>query len=135
MKTLALLVGLLIFVVGALGVLAPDSLLLIAHGAATPVGLYVAGIVRVAIGLVLVAAAPASRYPSALRVLGGFTFLAGLVTPVLGAPRARAIVDAWAQQGPAVMRLWALVGAAIGWFVAFAVMDGHGAAVRRARRA
>ena len=135
MKTLGLLVGLLIFVVGVVGVIVPDAMLVLARQTATPVGLYVAGLVRVVIGLVLLSAAPVSRYPVGLAGLGVVVFLAGLVTPLFGVSRARAIVEWWAAQGPAVMRLWCLVAVAIGLFVVFAVIDGHGAAVRRARRA
>ncbi len=135
MKTLGLLVGLLILVLGVVGVIVPDAMLLVSRQAATPVGLYVAGLVRVAIGLVLVSAAPASRYPVGLGALGIVSFLAGLATPLFGVSRARAIVEWWGAQGPAVMRLWCLVAVAIGIFVVFAVIDGHGAAVRRARRA
>ncbi len=134
-RTLALLVGLVMLVIGVLGFIVPGATLLLAHDAATPIGLYVAGIVRVAIGLVLLAVAPVSRFPVAMRVLGGFIFLAGLVTPLVGVARARTMVDWWAAQGPAIMRLWSLVAVALGVFVALASMDRHGAAVRRARRA
>lgn len=134
MKTLALLIGLAILVLGVLGVIVPDAILLIGRRAATPVGLYIAGLVRVAIGLVLLAVAPASRYPIALRVLGALIFLAGLVTPLFGVDRARAFVEWWTEQGRAMMRLWGFVAAALGFFIAFAVIDRHGALVRRARR-
>jgi len=87
----------------------------------------VAGLVRVAIGLVLVAVAPVSRFPIGLRVLGAIAFLGGLVTPLLGVPRARAIVDWWTAHGPAIMRVWSLVAVAIRIFVALSVMDRHGA--------
>lgn len=135
MKTPALLVGLLILVLSVLGLLVPDTFLIIGRAASTPVGLYVAGLVRVAIGLVLIAAAPASRSPIGLRVIGAFSFLAGLVTPLMGVNRARTYVESWAAQGPTVMRLWAVVGIALGLFVAFAVTDGHRAALRRTRAA
>jgi len=122
-------------VLGVVGVIVPSAILIVGHGAATPVGLYVAGLVRVAIGLVLVAVAPASRYPVGLRVLGAIIFLAGLVTPLFGVPRAQAILAWWTAQGAAFVRLWSLVAVALGIFIAHSVMDRHGAAVRRARRA
>ena len=135
MKSAAMLVGLLMLVLGVLGVLVPDTFLLIGRRAATPVGLYVTALARVGIGLVLIQAAPASRAPLGLRVLGAMTFVAGLVTPLFGVERARAYLDWWAAQGPGVLRLWALVMVAFGVFVAYAVTDGHRAALRRARSA
>jgi hypothetical protein len=134
-RTPALLVGLVILVFGVLGVIHPGAMLIVGRALATPSGLYVAGLVRVVIGLVLFAAAPASRYPAALGALGAIIFFAGLFTPILGLGRAEAVIEWWAAQGPVVMRLWCLVAAALGFFVAFAVIDGHGAAARRARRA
>lgn len=135
MRTPALLIGLTILMLGLLGAIVPSSMLIVSRAAATPDGLYVAGLVRVAIGLVLLSAAPTSRYPILLGALGVATFFSGLVTPAIGVSRARAFVDWWAAQVPAVMRLWCLVAAGIGFFIAFAVIDGHGAGVRRARRA
>jgi len=134
-RTPALLTGLLILVLGVLGVIVPEAMLLVGRWSATPAGLLVAGFVRVAIGLVLLGVARESRYPIALYVLGAFTFLAGLATPLFGVDRAIAILDWWTAQGRAFMRLWCLVVAALGFFIAFAVIDGHGAMVRRRRAA
>ena len=135
MRTPALLVGLVILVVGVVGVIHPDAMLVLGRAVATLTGLYVGGLVRVAIGLILFAAAPASRHPVALGALGVAIFFAGLFTPAVGVARAQAVIDWWSAQGPVVMRLWCLVPAALGVFIAFSVIDGHGAAVRRARRA
>ena len=70
MKTLACVFGLCIFTVGAVGIIAPSSLIWIARRAATPGAFYAVATTRVAFGLVLVLEAPASRAPKALRVLG-----------------------------------------------------------------
>ena len=135
MNTLALLVGIFILVVSKVGVVVPDAMLVVARSVASPLGLYIGGLVLVAVGLVLFAVAPSSRYPAALGALAVAIFFAGLFTPLIGVGRAHAIVEWWAAQGPAVMRLWCLVGVGIGVFVAFATRDGHRMAVRRARRA
>ncbi len=86
----------------------------------TPVGLYVVAVVRVAIGLLLIRVAPASRTPRTLRVLGVIVVVAGLLTPLIGA-RARAILDWWAALGPAYLRLPAVIALAFGAFVIYAV--------------
>ena len=134
-STLALLVGLVIAVLGVLGFIMPETFLIIGRHSATPVGLWIVACVRVGIGLVLVRAAPSSRSPTGLRVLGAFSFLSGVATPFVGVERARTYLDWWAARGDGVMRVWALVAIAFGIFVAFAVTNGHRVAVRRARSA
>ena len=42
-------------------------------------GLYIAAAMRVVIGLILIVAAPASRYPTGLRIFGVVVLLAGIV--------------------------------------------------------
>ena len=70
MKTVALLVALVVVAAGLTGLVAPDFLLAIGRSIITPGGMYVIGALRVAIGIVLLMTAPASRAPRALRVLG-----------------------------------------------------------------
>ena len=70
MKTFAFVIGLMIAAIGAVAVIAPSGLVWIAENSATSGGFYFIGAVRVVVGLVLVAAASASRAPRALRVLG-----------------------------------------------------------------
>ncbi len=135
MRTPAILIGLFILVLGVLGAIVPASLVGLSRLMATETGLYVSGLVRVAFGLVLIAAAPPSRHPLALTTLGVVAFIAGLVTPAIGVERAQRLVEGWVAQGPLVVRATCLGAAAIGTFVVFAAIDGHGAAARRARRA
>ena len=125
MRSAALLVALLGGVVGIMGLVSPES------GTAvrrlyfgTPVGLYAAAAVRVAMGLVVILSASASRAPKTLRVLGGVVCLQGLAATLFGPDRARAILEWESMQGAAVLRAGAAVAIA-GWgFVAFAV-TGH----------
>ena len=53
----------------------------------TPAGLYAIAVLRVAIGLLFVLAAPSSRAPRTLRVLGLIVIVAGLATPWFGVAR------------------------------------------------
>ena len=64
MRSAALLVALFTIVVGIAGLVSPDSVTTVRRlYFATPVGLYPAGAVRVAMGLVVILRAPASRAP------------------------------------------------------------------------
>ena len=85
----------------------------------TPTGLYAIAVLRIAIGLVFVFAAPASRAPRTVRVLGLFVIIAGLSTPWFGVARARAVLNWFASAGPLLMRLDAALGMALGGFLVY----------------
>jgi len=125
MRFLALLVAFLIVVVGLAGVFAPDRLITVGRSVVTPVGLYAIAALRIGIGLVLMVVAPVSRAPKTLRAFGAVVFIAGLVTPLFGVERTRAIVDWEATQGTALVRVGAGLAVAIGSFIAFAVAAGR----------
>ena len=121
MRYLALLVATFIVLVGITGVLAPDRLFAIGRYVVTPGGLYAIAVVRVAVGIVLIMVAPLSRAPRVLRVLGAVVLLAGLMTPLFGVERARAILEWESAQGSALIRAGAAVALLLGGFLAFAV--------------
>jgi len=127
-RTGALLVALFTIVVGIAGLVWPESGTTVRRlQFATPVGLYAAGAVRVAMGLVLILAASNSRWPRALRTLGAVMCLQGLTANLLGLERARAILE-WEAMHTALLRAGAVVALVTSGFVAFAVTK---TAVRR----
>jgi len=85
----------------------------------TPAGLYAIAALRIAIGLVFVLAAPASRAPRTLRVLGLIVIIAGLTTPWFGVARAQAILNWLASAGPFWTRVDAGVAMALGGFLVY----------------
>jgi hypothetical protein len=87
----------------------------------TPVGLYAAGALRVAMGLVVIFASPNSRAPKTLRGLGALMCMQGLAATVLGLERARAIMEWETIQGVVLLRVGATVALSAGCFMAFAV--------------
>jgi hypothetical protein len=125
MRSLALLVAVFVMLVGVAGTFAPDRLMTFGRYAVTPVGLYVIAALRVGIGLVLILVAAISRAPRTLRVFGAVAFVGGLATPLLGAERARAILDWQSSQGTVLTRVGAGLALAIGGFIAFAVAAGR----------
>ena len=125
MRFAALLVAVFTIIVGIMGLISPDS------GTtarrlyfATPVGLYAAGVVRLAMGLVVILYAPASRAPTSLRALGALMCMQALAAMVLGPDRARAVLEWETMQGTALLRVGAAVALAAGCLLAFAV-SGH----------
>jgi hypothetical protein len=121
MRAVVFTIGTLIALLGAVGIVAPTFLLSVSRPFLTPTGLYAAALIRVVFGAVLLMAAPGSRLPRTLRVLGAVIVVAGIATPLVGVERARAIVDWWAAHGPVLLRMWASVAVVLGAFVAYAV--------------
>ena len=125
MRSAALLVAVFTIAVGIVGLVSPDSGTTVRRlYFATPVGLYAAGAVRLAMGLVVILCAPASRAPKTLRALGAVMCMQALAATLLGPGRARAVLEWEAMQGTALLRVGAAVALAAGCFVAFAV-TGH----------
>jgi hypothetical protein len=125
MRIAALLVALFTIVVGMVGIVSPDNVTTVRRlYFATPVRLYAASAVRVAMGLVLILVARTSRAPKTLRALGAVMCMQGLAAQLFGLDRARAILE-WETMHAALLRTGAVVALATGSFVAFAVMAGR----------
>jgi ribose/xylose/arabinose/galactoside ABC-type transport system permease subunit len=121
MRIAALLVALFIVVVGIAGIVSPEIVTTARRQYfATPVGLYAAGAVRVAMGLVLILVARVSRAPRILRTLGTLMCAQALAATLLGLDRAQAILE-WEVTHPMLLRAGAIVALASGGFVALAV--------------
>ena len=119
MSIAALVVGLLIVALGMIGLAAPESFLQLVQFIQTPPNIYVAAVVRIAFGIILVLAAPQSRAPVALRILGALMLVGGLVTPFMGVRVAEIILGWWAQ-GPGVVRAWAVGALVLGFLIVYA---------------
>jgi hypothetical protein len=121
MRIAVLLIALFAMVVGTVGLVSPDSLTAVRRlYFATPVELYAAAAVRVAMGLVLILAASDSRGPKTLRTLGAVVCLQGLSATLLGPDRARATLE-WEAMHTALLRAGAAIALITSVVVAFAV--------------
>ncbi|MBA3834096.1 MAG: hypothetical protein H0X34_19840 [Chthoniobacterales bacterium] len=96
-----------------------------------PPVIYLAAIIRVVFGVVLIRAAPASRAPKFLRVFGFIIIIGGLLTPFVGVRFAHVIFDWWSG-GPGLVRVFAGVSLALGVLLLYAMADLL--LVRRSRR-
>jgi hypothetical protein len=130
-KNLAFIVALLILGVGAVGIFVPSGLVWIAEHSATTGAFYIIATVRVALGLVLISVASASRAPKTIRFLGYLTLSAGIATALIGLvamERARAMIEWWLQLGSGVVRLTGVLVLALGAFIAYACAPARRAA-------
>ena len=119
-KIAALLIGMLIVAQGILGLAAPDTFLGLVRWFQAPPVIYAAAVIRFGFGVVLFLAAPASRFPIRLRVLGALIAAGGLLTPFFGIEFARWILPSWSGSS-LVVRTWAFGGLVLGIFIVVAM--------------
>jgi hypothetical protein len=124
MAIVALVLSFLVAALGVVGLISPMRLLEIVRHFQSQVGLYAAAALRVVLGLALFLAAPASRAPKILRILGIIILVAGLFTPLFGVERIHRLMDWWSTQGAVFMRVWAALALAFGLLLAYAVAPG-----------
>jgi hypothetical protein len=120
MRFLGFAIGIVVILVGAIFLMAPSVLLSLVPFVITPSGLYAIAALRIGLGLVVVLAAPASRAPRTLRVLGVMVIIAGLATPSFGVARSRAVLEWLTGTGPLFARLIGGVLMAMGGFLVYA---------------
>ena len=85
-------------------------------------GMYFAVIVRLALGVALISAAPGSRFPSVFLVLGGIAIVAAVAGALMGRERLRRFTNWWFERfSPPTIRLWVLFAMAFGGFLIYGV--------------
>lgn len=121
--TVIALAGCLLFVAfGVLGLVSPFRVVRIVRYFQTPAGLFLAAAIRVVMGVALFLAAPDSRAPEALRILGVVIVVAGVATLFVGPERFGKLVDWWSGEGPALVRAQAVFALAVGLVLAYALV-------------
>jgi len=121
MTLLVALFGLIVAALGVAGVVSPARLLDVVGRAQTTFGLYAIAGLRLVLGGALLLAAPGSRAPLFLTVLGWFALVSGVLTPVVGLRGFRAVLDWWRARPDWGVRLWALLVIAFGTSLVWAV--------------
>jgi len=114
--------SLAILAIGVLGLASPDALMAFVRRWQTPLGIWIAAAFRVTFGVVFWLAAPSSRVPVLLKILGAVSVLSGVALPLLGLSRFEAIVSWWAGRSAVFKRMWAVVALAFGGFLLWAVI-------------
>ena len=122
MTLVALIICLLTAAFGALGIASPSRLLGVVRYIQTPMGLYFAAGIRVLLGVALLFAAPTSRAPGVIYILGVFIIVIGVITPFFGLERFRRLLDWWSAQGSAFIRGWAVLALVFGLSLAYAIV-------------
>ena len=115
------LIGLLIAAFGIAGMVAPSLLIEVGRMMSVEPAIYVVALVRIVVGAALFLAAPSSRAPIVIRILGGIIVAAGIATPFFGVERSLHVVDWLSRQGADFVRLVLILPVALGLFIAYAL--------------
>jgi hypothetical protein len=114
--------ALAILVVGAMGVASPAALMSFVRRWQTSSGIWAGTGFRIAFGVAAWSAAPASRTPVVLQVLGVVSIVSGIALPLLGLSRLAAVVSWWERRSAGFKRGWAGVACAFGAFLLWSVI-------------
>lgn len=115
--------GLFVFAMGLLGVIQPTGLMSIVERPwQTPLGLYMAVIFRLALGLLLLAGASQTRFPWVVGSLGVVSLMAAVAIPLIGYERLRRFVAWWLERPPGFIRGWAIAACLFGAFLIYAAV-------------
>jgi len=121
LNVIVMILGIAVAGLGLIGLVAPALLLDFGKSLLTEGGLYAVAAVRVAFGLLLLFVARASRMPRTLRIIGFVIIFAGLSTPLFGVERSAFMLDWLSTQGPAFVRVIAMLAVAFGALVVYAI--------------
>lgn len=120
MKTTVLVFGVVIALLGLLGAFRPKPLRAFV-GSFRSIGmLYFAATIRIALGIVLLLAAPTCRFTIALYVLGVVTLFSGLLLPMLGKVRFAALIGWWLSLSDGSIRATMVLAILLGTFLILA---------------
>ena len=117
---IALATGLLLVGLGIFGLVAPQDFAAFIADVQKRSNIYFLAALRVAIGVILMLAAGASRTPFLLGTLGVLVVLGGLLSPFMAVPLRQSVQRWMAGGSPVPMQVWAGVALAIGAFITYA---------------
>lgn len=114
MSSLVVLIGLLILGIGLAVSLSPGVLRTLLHQLLEFRWVYWVSGVRVLVGGLLIAAAPATRVPGFVLGLGALLIAAGVSIPLLGEGRVNQMAEWWLRQSDQTLRTWGALAVALG---------------------
>lgn len=107
----------------AFGVYAPVRLVgLVASVWEKRASLYFAVIVRLILGVLLILAAPVTKFPVAFQALGWLAIVAAIIIPFVGRERLTRFIVWWMERPRVVVRIWCLLGVIFGGFLLYGVL-------------
>lgn len=120
MKTAVLIFGVVITLLGLIGASRPKPLRALVGSFRSTGMLYLAATIRIALGIVLLLAAPSCRFTIVVYVLGVLTLFSGLLLPILGQVRFAALIGWWIGLSDFTIRASMFLAVALGVFLILA---------------
>ncbi len=117
-------IGFCLFVVllGVRGLAAPSRFLDLVRRLTSLQGFYLIAVLRIAFGSTLYMAAPASKAPMIVQVIGIVLVASGIVTPFFSHTRYRKVIDWWSAGGDLYIQIWAACIAVFAALLAYVVL-------------
>lgn len=118
------LLGLLASIAGIAMIARPDRVSDIADRALTTSTFKVGAIVlgRIALGIVFLLAAPDTRLPTFLTILGFLAIVRGVALAIMKDAWVNGLVAWWARQAEIVLRVWGVLIAILGGVIIYAAL-------------
>jgi hypothetical protein len=114
-KTAIAAYGLLLLIVCALGMARPAALIgFVERLWRSPAGLYLAVVIRAAVGALLLAGASSTRFPSLVQALAALALVAAVSRLLIGYHRYHKMIEWWAARGSGSARASSLVAGSFG---------------------
>lgn len=122
MALIVVVVGLLMIGVALAMLVSPTVLKSFLHKLLEPRWLPMVSALRIAVGVLFMLAAPYTRLPKLVWVIGILAIVGGLIVLFLGSTRTRLLSDWWLRRSSTTLRLWAgfafIFGALLVWAAA-----------------
>ncbi|KPK38797.1 MAG: hypothetical protein AMJ78_09485 [Omnitrophica WOR_2 bacterium SM23_29] len=121
MLILARFVGIIMVGMGITFLLSPNALKQVINFWGQGKRVYIAGILRLLIGVLLLLIASQCRFVGTVVTLGILIFIGGITIFVLGLERIKSILNWWNKRSLLVLRLMALIALAIGALLLYSI--------------
>jgi hypothetical protein len=114
MLTIVLIIGLIILGLGVAVLVSPSTLRKLLHHFLKREWLIPVTFLRVIVGIILLIAAPVTRWPIFIYIVGIVFILAGVSIPLIGKEKIESLANWWLEQSDMVLRVWGGIAAVLG---------------------
>lgn len=121
MVILVKLIGIFIAGMGIILLLSPKTIKRLVAFCQQGKRVYISGLLRLLIGVILLLAASQCRLSGMVATLGILVLIGGILIFVLGIERTKALLNRWSNKSTLFLRLWGILALAIGVLLIYSV--------------
>ena len=115
-------IGALIVMMGLIGMLMPTVLMALLDRWQGVKRLWLAVVVRLVMGVMLLTAAAETRFPTVVTAIGVIAVVAACAIPLMGYERLDRLVSWWIRRPPLVISAWSVLAVLFGGFLVYAAL-------------